>query len=127
MSDGPVDAQSALVGGVVAGGVALLWRLIGGSFSRNVNTNDAALASAQAEAKKASDLAESADRAASAIATALGEIKSDLKSALSELRAVHDEQIRQVATLEVMRERLTRVESAAQAAHRRLDDMGSKA
>ncbi len=122
MSD-PVDTNSAIGGAVVMGGIALAWKLISGSFSRNVSANDTAIIELKASSKAATELAESAARSASTIAAALGEIKGDVKSALSELRAVHDEQIRQVATLEMMRERLTRVEASSSAAHTRGDEM----
>lgn len=89
------NLTAAIAGAAATGIVALFFAFFSGSFRRNVSTADAAIA----------------------------EIKADVKSALTELRAVHDEQIRQVATLELMRERVTRIEAAAAAAHKRIDEM----
>ncbi len=91
---GELNLTTLVASGLASGAIGLLFVLIRWSAGRNVASAD--------EMQR--------------------EIRADVKGIASELRAVHDEQIRQVATLEGLRERVSRVEAAAQAAHRRLDE-----
>lgn len=92
MSEGP-DWQSVGIGALITGSVGLLIAFIRGLFTRTITTED----------------------------TNRGEMKSDIKEILMELRSMHDEQLRQRGDLINLVKETEFNRKSIESAHKRID------